>query len=468
MPRFNIRWRLTLWFGGAIGAVLVLRSVWIYGMMESRLVARTDAALNAELDSLIARVQKAENESTLRDLVQQHIAEIPEWKIQVTRGPDNVVYETPERPGPATSASHPPPRRHYRTEVTDGDHRRVAIEEIATPGGTFTVQVSQSIGAREEEAWDFVLILFTTLPLVGLAAVGVGYFVSGRALKPVADITAAAMQISAEQLDKRITVPDTGDELARLAETFNDMIDRLRHAFDEMRRFTADAAHDLRTPVTALRTEVEVGLMINKTVEDYRESLESVLAEAVNLSRLTDQLLDLCREDHGIHPDQNQPVPIASIVNEVVDNLQATMQQKQITYEQQVDETCVAQGDPYRIRRVIMNLLNNAVQYTSTGGRVWVRGHRSKDTVYVEIADNGPGIPAAEVPHIFKRFHRVDKSRNREMGGAGLGLSICKAIVEAHNGVISVESTEGQGTSITVSLPAGMPLPTPDLQWRLM
>ncbi len=472
MRRLNIRWRLTLWFGAAMLAILVVRSLWIYNMMERRLIARTDMELDIELDSLKSSCQTASNREELRHVVEAYSNNVREWEIRVLDSSSDLLFESsitnppvPKKP----SRESPRANRRYTTVNNGAQRRRVVSEEFRTPFGRIIVQVAHSMQAQLNEAWDFVAILFSTLPLVFGSAVAVGYFVSSRALNPVVRMIAAAKEFSGKRLDQRIAIPDTGDELARLALTFNEMMDRLYHAFEEMRRFTADAAHDLRTPVTALRTEVEVGLMTNKTVEEYRESMQVVLAESVHLSRLTDQLLDLCREEHGIHPDQNEIVPLNQIVLEVVEDLQVAANQKRIEVKVDLDDSCVVTGDPIRIRRVFTNLLNNAVQYASAGSRVSVSGRCFGRQVRIQVADNGPGMPPDDLAHIFERFHRVDKSRNREMGGAGLGLSICKAIVEAHGGHIAIQSQVDHGTIISVTLPAAKPLPesADDLQWRI-
>jgi signal transduction histidine kinase len=296
------------------------------------------------------------------------------------------------------------------------------------------------------------MTLLKSLPMVILAAFGAGYLVSARALSPVDKMISTAKDITANRLDKRISVPDTGDELARLAQTLNEMIDRLNKAFDEMRRFTADAAHDLRTPVTALRTEIEVSLMADHTVEDYRRSMESVLDEAVNLSRLSEQLLDLSHEDRGWNFDEQPKVRLDLILQSVREDLDKVAQQKQIHLDTQQVRQWAVQGDQVRLRRVFTNLLSNAIQYTPNGGRVWIEGTSTPESTTVVIADNGIGVPAADLPYVFDRFRRVDQARNNLSGGTGLGLAICKSIVESHGGKIWMESTFGQGSRVYVKL----------------
>jgi len=340
-----------------------------------------------------------------------------------------------------------------------GAQGRAVVETVSTPVGPLTVTIGRSLLAEEIEAWEFFISLFQTGPMVVAAALGVGYLVSSRALTPVDKMISTAKHITARRLDQRIDVPDTGDELARLAQTLNEMIDRLHNSFEEMRRFTADAAHDLRTPVAAIRTEVEVGLMTNQTIEEYRNSLQIVLDEAIHLSRLTGQLLDLSGEDHGIASD-HEVVHLETIIPAVVDNLRSPAERKGIQIVVSPFPRGTIHGDPVRLRRVFVNLLDNAIQYTPPGGEVRIDTTFSPQEATIVMSDNGPGIPEEDLSHIFDRFRRVDKARSAQSGGTGLGLAICKAIVEAHRGRIWMECGPGGGTRVTVTLPRTPTVPT--------
>lgn len=456
--RLNIRWRLTLWFAAAMAALLVGRSFWIYFMMERRLATIADAELDAKLDALEDLIRKASDSTELQIVLERYADNQRELKIDVLDSGRNVLFQSramvPSDTRKVQSAPSDTDQRRHETNVSDeGDQRRRVTSVVSGSLGEVTVGISRSMRAEQNEVWDFAMTLLTTLPLIVLAAFGVGYLVSSRALTPVDKMISTANDITAKRLDQRINVPDTGDELSRLARTLNEMIDRLNKSFDEMRRFTADAAHDLRTPVTALRTEVEVSLMADRTVEDYRNSMQTVLEEAVNLSRLTEQLLDLSREDHGMNPSTQENVRLDVILQSVLEDLYTVAQQKKIAIDTHELRPWTVAGDQVRLRRVLMNLLNNAIQYTPVGGRIWIEGAFSPDMTTVVIADNGPGVPADDLPYIFDRFRRVDQARNRQSGGTGLGLAICKSIVESHGGKIRMESTVGQGTRVIVTLP---------------
>lgn len=456
MRRLNIRWRLTLWFGAAMTALLVVRSFWIYFMLEQRLTANTDYELLLDLRNLEEHLAAATGLEEMRQILDQHAASRRDLGFTVYTSQRELFFQRPfEIPARSTMSpaqTHHPDRKFLTGHSGSLGRYRSVTETVSNPAGRFTVEIDRSMQAEENEARDFVITLFTTGPMVIAAALAVGYLVSSRALTPVDKMISTAKHITARRLDQRIDVPEGRDELARLAQTLNEMIDRLHHSFEEMRQFTADAAHDLRTPVAALRTEVEVGLMANRTIEEYRDSLQVVLDEAIHLSRLTGQLLDLSREDHGL-AQQSEDVRLDAIVPLVRDDLHAAAQRKGITVTIGQIPSGTVRGDPVRLRRVFMNLLDNAIQYTPPGGKVWIEGQVSNGRITMTVADNGPGIPAADLPFIFNRFRRVDKARNAQSGGTGLGLAICKAIVEAHGGEIVMSSAEGQGTHVSVTLP---------------
>ncbi|MDB5387117.1 MAG: cusS 2 [Planctomycetaceae bacterium] len=455
--RLNIRWRLTFWFAAAMTVLLVIRSFWIYHMMERRLATITDVELNAKIDALEDLLRKKFELKDVKTSLERYADNQRDLQIEIESSEQDVLFRS--HPGsqigvdkvrniqPDTTG------RQYATNLSkDGDQRREVITVVPTSLGQVTVRISRSMQAERNEVWEFAMTLLKSLPMVILAAFGVGYLVSARALSPVDKMISTAKDITANRLDKRIDVPDTGDELARLAQTLNEMIDRLNTSFEEMRRFTADAAHDLRTPVTALRTEVEVSLMADQTVDDYRHSMQSVLEEAINLSRLAEQLLDLSHEDRGWNYDEQPKVRLDVILQSVREDLHKVAQQKQIRIDTQQVRPWTVKGDQVRLRRVFTNLLNNAIQYTPNGGCIWIEGTSTPETTTVVIADNGIGVPAEDLPHVFDRFRRVDQARNSQSGGTGLGLAICKSIVESHGGKIWMESTLGQGSRVYVKL----------------
>jgi signal transduction histidine kinase len=220
-----------------------------------------------------------------------------------------------------------------------------------------------------------------------------------------------------------------------------------------MERFTADAAHELRTPLAVIRNEAEVALRQARSGEEYGRVLESVLEESIRLSRTADELLFLCRQDAGLNPRTSEPVDLAPLLDEVVGNMRLVAQEKGVSLTLDAAAGGRVAGDARQFRRVFYNLIDNAVKYTPAGGRVRVGCRRDDGEVVVTVADTGAGIPEEHLARVFDRFYRVDPARNGEGGGAGLGLAICKSVVEAVGGLISVESTVGDGTTFRVKLP---------------
>ncbi len=221
------------------------------------------------------------------------------------------------------------------------------------------------------------------------------------------------------------------------------------------RRLTADAAHELRTPLAVIRNEAEVALRRARSGEEYGRVLENVLEETIRLSRMADELLFLCRQDAGLNPRRGEPVDLAPLLDEVVGNMRPVAQEKgvSLTLDQPVVGTVA--GDTRQFRRVFYNLIDNAVKYTPAEGRVRVDCRRDDGEVVVSVSDTGGGIPEEHLPRVFDRFYRADPSRTGDGNGAGLGLSICQSVVQAVGGSISVESTVGNGTTFRVRLPAG-------------
>jgi heavy metal sensor kinase len=316
-------------------------------------------------------------------------------------------------------------------------------------------QVAATLTPVDHELAELLAVLLLTGPLALAGALGGGYLLARTALAPVDRMAAAADQITATKLDQRLEVPNPDDELGRLARTLNGMIARLERSFGEIRRFTADAAHELRTPLAVMRNAAEVVLRAPRDPEQYRRVLEEMLEEIARLTGLAEQLLFLCRGDAGLVPSVRRPVRLGEVIAEVAEPMQAVAGARGLTLHVGDLTPCVVQGDEDQLRRLLFNLLDNAIKYTPAGGTITVRSACPDGQVLVEVTDTGIGIAAEHLPHLFERFYQVDPARSRETNGTGLGLAICRSIAEAHGGRIAVESTVGRGTRVTLTLPAG-------------
>jgi len=319
------------------------------------------------------------------------------------------------------------------------------------------VQVATSLEQVGEALKTLLLILWITVPSALVVASLGGLFLANKALKPVDEITKTARMITSKRLDQRIKLRKTKDEIGRLAETFNDMISRLGQSFKQIRQFSADASHELRTPLTILKGEMEVGLRRRRRPEEYRKILNSNLEEVNHMTQIVDDLLFLSKADMGEVHLQKHPINLTKLVSEVGAQAKMIAMAKDIKVHISKDSDVPVIGDRLRLRELLLNLVDNAVKYTPEGGEMMISLERDDDRVKLRVMDNGIGIPTEDQPHIFDRFFRVDKARSREAGGSGLGLSICKWIVEAHGGEISVESEVTKGSLFTVTLPLAPP-----------
>jgi heavy metal sensor kinase len=266
-------------------------------------------------------------------------------------------------------------------------------------------------------------------------------------------MTQTANQITAARLNQRIIVDNPNDELGRLSQTLNQMIERLERSFGEMQRFTADAAHELRTPLAVIRNEAEVALRSPRTANEYCLVLENLLEETSQLSNVADQLLFLCRQDAGLYPKASEKVAVDDLLRDVVANMHLVAEEKGVALSLDKNSPCQIPGDAGQLRRVFYNLLDNAIKYTPASGKVTVSSTMTAGCLAITIADSGVGIPPEHLRRVFDRFYRVDPARTGDRNGAGLGLSICQSIIHALGGKITLESHVGRGTTVAVTLP---------------
>ena len=285
---------------------------------------------------------------------------------------------------------------------------------------------------------------------LGLAG---GWWLASRAIAPIDAISAAAARIADGRLGERIPVAGTGNELDRLAAVLNDTFARLDAAFTEQARFTSDAAHELRTPVSVILAQTQLALARPRGAEEYRDSIETTRRAALRMQSLIESLLKLAQLDARAEPLLRQPCDLAEIAREQIRIMRPLANARGIVLREQLfPAPCAA--DPDRIAQIFVNLLSNAVQYSDVGGEVRLSSARENGHVLLAVSDSGPGISGRHLPHVFERFYRADASRNRTSGGAGLGLAICKTLAEAHGGTIEVASVEAQGSTFTLRLPA--------------
>jgi len=285
--------------------------------------------------------------------------------------------------------------------------------------------------------------------LVGLVG---GWWVATRAIRPIEDISATAVKIAGGDLSKRIDAVDTDSELGRLAEVLNSTFARLEAAFGNQARFTSDASHELRTPVSVILSQTQTALARSRSAPEYREALEACQRSAQRMRKLIESLLELARLDAGQEPMKREQFDLAKIARDCVELVRPLAAEKAIVIYCNLPVTdCL--GDPERVSQVVTNLLSNAIHFNRNQGEVRVTSRTENNEAALSVSDTGDGISPEEIPHLFERFYRVDKSRSRIQGRTGLGLAISKAIVDAHGGTIEITSHPGTGTTFQVRLP---------------
>ncbi|HET6387083.1 MAG TPA: ATP-binding protein [Armatimonadota bacterium] len=330
---------------------------------------------------------------------------------------------------------------------------RAVFYPVSANGHRYVLEVATPILGVTEALAKVSLILFVVTPILLLIAAAAGSWMINGVLARVDDMARTARRIGAQNLNERL--PERGpDEIGQLGETFNEMLDRLSLAFDRMRQFTADASHELKTPLTSIRGDAEVGLMRQRSAAEYREILERVVEESERMSEIVESLLLLARADDHSVPIRLELVEAGDLVDEVTAGCQTAAERAGVRLEHQSPPGLVMRGDAVFLRQMLGNLVENAIKYTPAGGRVAVRAKGDRDQVILEVEDNGPGIAPEHRTHIFDRFYRVDSSHSSSTGGSGLGLSIARAIALEHGGAIGVEDSPGGGCLFSVTLPA--------------
>ncbi len=296
----------------------------------------------------------------------------------------------------------------------------------------------------------FSLLLYA-LPAALVVSGILGWFIARRSLKPVDDITRSARTITASNLELRLPRSQNNDEIARLIDTLNDMIARLEQSFAQVRQFTSDASHELKTPLAILMGELGVALRRPMSTEEYQSTLASCLEEVERLTNVVQGLLELSRAETGQVTIERKPVRLSTLVADVCDDVLLMAEGKHIALTTDIDQDVSITGDRVRLHQAILNIVENAVKYTPEGGSVRVELLAIDGSARLLVSDTGIGIAAEDLPHIYDRFYRVDKARSKDIQGTGLGLAIVKWILDAHQATIDVVSTEGAGTTFKVT-----------------
>lgn len=326
----------------------------------------------------------------------------------------------------------------------------------------YYLAIGRSTAEEERILEEFTLLYSWLLPLMILSTAVMGWFMAGRALRPVNQLAETAQRITGSNLNLQIPSRGSGDEIDRLIEAFNRMVERLDESFTQTRQFSTDVSHELRTPLTAIRGQLEVALLAARTPEQYQEAILNALQDVERLSKTIRALLLLSQAESGQLTLQKQVVELDSLVADVVEEFQIPAEGVHIRLSLARRETVIVVADRVQLERLLSNLLSNALKYTPAGGSVAVSVFPSGTDAQMIVSDTGVGIPADHLPYIFDRFYRVPSRGGQKSGGSpekglGLGLSFVAWIVKAHGGSVNVQSEPGQGTAFTVTIPQGSP-----------
>jgi heavy metal sensor kinase len=460
----SLSFRLTAWYAGVLALVFVLLGAVTFLLLQHYLQANlleSQARRARQIaGTLIAHAAPASEGALRGELESLYSPEINDRFIRVTRADGTIVYASgaPRDAGfdptavPALAAEAPPATAQ-EVSLASGALLIASVTASGSNGTRYRVEVGTSAAPAEDTLTHVLVMLAVGLPVAVAIAVGGGFVLVRRALDPVARIAAKAEDITQHNLSERLPVVDSGDEIERVSISLNHMISRLQEAMRASKQFVADASHELRTPLSVTRGELESLAQDVSLGRDTRETLGSVLEEVGRLAEIVESLFALSRLDAGEAHAQWLRFDLAELAATTAGQMSLLATDKNVTVD--CDAACVTpvEGDRARLKQVIVNLLDNAIKYTPSGGRVRLRVRPEGEFALLEVVDDGVGIPPEALPHVFKRFFRVDVSRSREQGGAGLGLAIVKSICTAHGADVQVRSTPGGGSVFSVRQP---------------
>ena len=463
---------MTAWYAGLLAGVLLVFGVSVYLGLERYLSSNLHSTLVSQCRTigteLLPQLPTKGVQWLGTEINEDYTPEANSRFIRVIKEGVGVVYlsDAPKNGDfdptqiPASSAQSKDSLRRIR--LPGGLELLVNAVPFTTPDGShFIVESGAPYREIEIVLHGLLLTLAVYVPFIVSVAVGGGYWLMRRSLQPIDEITQRAEGITSTNLNERLPVIRTGDELERLSSSLNRMIERLDDAFEHINRFSADASHELRTPLTILQLELEELIQNHRHNASLTDQIGSALEETHRMSHIVENLLAVSRLDAGEVKMDKAPLDLGELATSTVEQMKLLADEKLIVLRSNVGRSVYVEGDRSRLQQVIVNLIDNAIKYTPEGGEVKVSLHRGVSTVVLEVSDNGVGIPPHALPHVFERFYRADKARSRASGGAGLGLSIVKAICTAHGAKVEIFSQEGHGSRLTVELPL-LDLPEPD------
>lgn len=467
LPR-TFHGRLTLGYSTVLTLILASFGVCLYLIVRSQLLRLHDRELTETADAIQTIIGQQED---CENLAPDQVAQLNRYSKLVlfhsVGGDPAVFYRSPDLeslPAARDLAARPQfleERSEFRTYVEKGGYLRVYTRPYRSHAGRQgVIRVMERMGDVQLLLANLRIALLLLAPLAVALAAAVSWWLAGRALAPVVAVTELAREIEATQLSRRLPGRPVPDEIGRLIETFNQMIARLETSFESMKRFTADASHELRSPLANMQSTIEVALGQPRDAEDYRAAMASLNEEVGRLRHIVADLLLLAQADSGRVPFQLEPVRLDVLAGEVVESFSERAGALGVRLEMAPSQSVLIPGDERWLRQLVLNLVENAVRFSTrekapAAGRVLVTVWTKDQLAFLAVDDDGPGIPEPDLERVFERFFRVDAARPRSVdGGAGLGLAICAWIAHEHGGSIRAASRPEGGTRMTLTVPS--------------
>lgn len=485
----SVRVRLTLWYTLVLAGVLVCLAAITYFLYRHDAAQRTDSNItqlsDAFLTTLNAELADEKGPDALKNATQEAMLEhrfrdtyfvLLDDSGSVLLSSLDLPTATNSRPSLTTNFfSAQAFRSFHAAALASGrlhtvhwgkDNFRGFVRPITVAGHTYSLAVLQSLHSQKEMMEDIRDTFLWAIPVALLLASVGGYLLARKSLAPIAAMALQARSMGAANLNRRLAIANERDELGQLAQTFNQLLGRLEASFEQQRRFMADASHELRTPVAILRGEAEVTLSKpQRSPEEYRQTLSTLREESQRLAHIIEDLFTLARADAGQYPLTLREAYLDEVASAALLRARSLALARNITLLPAIESDLPIRADEALLGRMLLNLLDNAIKYSPLGSSVALTCRREGNCYVLSVCDNGPGIPAELQPRIFERFFRADKARSRgegETGGAGLGLSIARWIVEAHQGQLALTRSDSSGSTFTATFPAGKPNNLPD------
>jgi len=460
----SLRFRITAWYAALLAGALLMFGVSVYLGLERYLYWNLQRTLGADCRTistqLLSQHPFKRSNWLETEIEEAYSPEVNGHFFRVIQEGVGVLYLSGMPKDGAFDPSQVPlssgdGRSGSRKVALGGGHQLLVdtLQYTAPDGSRFLVESGVPYHQIEVVLHGLLVTFAVYMPFLISLAVVSGYWLMRRSLQPVDEITRRAEGITSTNLSERLPVIRTGDELERLSVSLNRMIERLDQAFQHINRFSADASHELRTPLTILQLELESIAESQPLSSEQTDQVGSALEETHRMSHIVENLLAISRLDAGEVKMEKTRLDLGQLAASTAEQMRLLAEEKGILFRSNVVANIHIEGDRSRLQQVIVNLIANAIKYTQEAGEVAVSVHRDDGTAVLEVADNGVGIPAHALPHVFERFYRADKARSRNSGGAGLGLAIVKAICTAHGAEIKVSSQEGHGSRFTVELP---------------